>query len=151
MKRLDLRLSRSQRLALHTTGALLFLTGIAWTILHRLDQVSEAGETLRRWKSWSMTGHGLSAVGFVFVFGSLVPIHVYRSWRRRRNRLNGLVFLTSVGLLVVSGYALYYLAEERWRAAISAFHLWAGAIAPLLLIAHIRGGRKSSKSPGSKG
>jgi hypothetical protein len=92
-----------------------------------------------------MTGHGLAAVAFVFVFGSLLPLHVCRAWRVRRNRGNGAFFVTIVALLVISGYALYYLGAERWRAAFSAFHLWVGAASPVLLILHIRSGRKSSK------
>jgi uncharacterized membrane protein len=47
------------------------------------------------------------------------------------------------GLLMLSGYALYYLSDENWRARVSNFHLWLGVAAPALLIVHIWLGRRS--------
>jgi hypothetical protein len=78
---------------------------------------------------------------FVLLLGVLLVSHVRRAWHAHKNRKNGGFFLTSVGLLVVSGYMLYYAGSEGFRAALSGFHLWLGVAAPALLFWHVCSGR----------
>lgn len=146
MKRRGLQLSRRHRWTLYGTSLALWLTGAGWAWAHGLDDAGRAGELWRAAKPWLMQGHGFAALGFVLLFGTLLPVHVRHSWHAHKNRRNGAFFLTVIALLTLSGYALYYLGDERGRALLSAFHWWVGLAAPALLFWHIRSGRSATRS-----
>lgn len=144
MKRRGVQLSRRHRWSLYLVGLALLLSGLGWVWLHQLD---EAGNIRGLWREVTpvlMTVHGLVAAAFVLLLGTLLPVHVRHSWHARRNRANGAFFLTTVGMLTLTGYLLYYLGNERLRALCSNVHFWLGAIIPLLLIWHIWSGRRAT-------
>jgi hypothetical protein len=143
MKRRGLQLGPRHRRILYTVSSILLITGVSWAWMHRLDEAGELTEAWRRLKPLLLEVHGLIAVGFVLLVGTLLPGHVRRAWHARKNRANGAFFLTVVTLLTLSGYALYYMSSEAGRAATSRFHLWLGLAAPALLIWHVRLGRRS--------
>ena len=143
MKRRGLQLSPRHRRTLYIVSLVLFVSGAAWAWVHRLDEAGRAGDTWRDLKPWLLKVHGFAAMGFVLLLGTLLAGHVRRAWHARKNRANGAFFLTAVGLLTLSGYALYYLGDETWRNATSQFHLWLGFAAPVLLVWHIRSGRRA--------
>jgi len=89
--------------------------------------------------------HGWSAMLFVLLFGTLLAGNVRRAWHARKNRKNGVLLVTVVSLVTLSGYALYYTADESSRTLISCFHLWLGIAAPICLIWHIRTGRQATR------
>jgi hypothetical protein len=146
MKGHGLQLSRRHRLTLYTASLLLLISGAAWAWANFLDRRGEAGDALRDFKPWLLKVHGFSAMAFVLLLGTLLSGHVRRGWQARKNRGNGGFFLTAVSLLTLSGYALYYLGDESWRELTSQFHLWLGLAAPILLIDHIRRGRRAVRS-----
>lgn len=128
---------------LYAVSLTLFLSGIGWAWIQHLDQVGRASDTLLRMKTWLIAVHGFSAMTFVLLLGTLLVSHVRRAWHARKNRPNGTFFLTTVSLLTLSGYALYYLGDESGRAAVSQFHLWLGVVAPVLLFWHIWSGKNT--------
>lgn len=146
MRRRGLQLSRPHQWTLYTVSLTLLLSGISWAWIQHLDEAGQAPEILRRWKTWLITVHGWSAMMFVLLLGTLLAGHVRRSWHARKNRKNGALFLSVVGSLTFSGYALYYMGEEHWRAAVSNFHLWLGIVVPIFLILHIWFGRRATRS-----
>jgi len=150
MKRRGLQLSRRHRWSLYAVGLTLFLSGLAWSGLHHLDQNGNTSGPWRELKPSVMTVHGLVAAGFVLLLGTLLPVHVRHSWHARRNRANGAFLLSAVSTLTLSGYALYYLGNERIRAWCSNVHFWLGAIIPLLLVLHIWSGRRATGGSPSK-
>jgi cation transport ATPase len=146
MKRRGLQLSRRHRWSLYGIGITLLLSGLAWAWLHHLDEAGHANDAARELKPWLMKAHGFAALGFVLLLGTLLPVHVRHSWHARRNRANGVFFLSSVSLLTLTGYLLYYLGNEKLRALCSDVHFWLGAIIPLLLIWHIWSGRRATRA-----
>ena len=142
MKRRGLQLSRRHRWSLYAVVLVLFLSGVIWIVLHQLDEAGNSQGLWRELKPSLMTVHGLVAAGFVLLFGTLLPVHVRHSWHARRNRANGVFFLSIVSTLTLTGYLLYYLGNERLRAWCSNVHLWLGAVIPLLLVLHIGSGRR---------
>jgi hypothetical protein len=144
MKRRAFQISPRHRGILYVVSLVLLFSGAAWAWVHGLDEQGSAGVTLRNLKPWLMKAHGFAAVGFVLVLGTLLPTHIRRSWHARKNRSHGAFFLGAVSLLSLSGYALYYLGDETWRDAASQFHLWLGLSSPILLVWHIRSGRRAT-------
>jgi hypothetical protein len=146
MKRRGLQLSRGHKFTIYAVSLALFLSGVFWAWIQHLDEAGKAGEGLRQAKTWLIEIHGFSAMIFVLLFGTLLAGHVRRAWRARKNRNNGVFFITSVGSLTLSGYALYYVGNENWRNAVSDFHLWLGNAAPALLLWHIWFGRRATRN-----
>jgi hypothetical protein len=141
------KLRPGHRRLLYAVSLLLLLSGALWAWINHLDQTAQASERIRDFKPWLLKLHGLSAMVFVLLLGTLLPGHVRRAWRARKNRRNGAFFLTAVGALTLSGYLLYYIGGEAWRNALSIFHLWLGLAAPIVLFWHIRSGRRGVATP----
>jgi hypothetical protein len=143
MKRRRLRLSRQHRVTFYAVSLTVFLSGVSWAWVQHLDEGGQATEALRQTKPWLIAIHGLSAMAFVLLLGTLLVSHVRRAWKAGRNRKNGGPFLAAISLLTLSGYALYYAGNETVRDLASDFHLWLGVAAPALLFWHIRSGRNA--------
>jgi hypothetical protein len=138
------RLARWQRTALHVTGALLLLSGCAWLVVH-YSVGAGAGELPHPLEAWSLRLHGLGGFGGLFVLGTLAAAHLPRGWRLSRTRRwagqrhSGLALCVLAGLLVASGYLLYYFATEAARPALGWAHSVLGMVMGLMLALHRRG------------
>jgi hypothetical protein len=86
--------------------------------------------------------HGAAVMGFLLVFGALLPGHVVKNWRQRVNRYSGLTVVLVVSLLALSGYGLYYLVDDRQRAVTSALHWVVGLMAGGALALHVVLGKR---------
>ena len=87
--------------------------------------------------------HGGAAMAILVLVGMLLTGHVRLAWRARRNRYNGSLFLSTFGVLTVTGYELYYAGGENLRAWTSWIHLAIGLALPLFLILHIWLGKRT--------
>ena len=79
----------------------------------------------------------------LMLFGAMVPIHLLRAWRAKRNRWTGGVMAVLNAILIVTAFGLYYLGGEEVRPWMSNIHLGAGFSLPLLLFIHILRGRRA--------
>jgi hypothetical protein len=137
------RLSRRHERYLYLTGALLLLSGSGWLVAHYLLRSPAAfGAGPHPAEPWLMRLHGAAVIGFLVAFGALLPGHVVQNWRRRVNRYSGLTMVIAVSLLALTGYGLYYLVDERLRAATSALHWVAGLAASAALVLHLVLGKR---------
>lgn len=135
------KLTPAHKLALYSVSGALLATGAVWAWLP-----GDGGEAWRNLKPWLLKVHGLCAMVFVLILGTLIAGHVPAGWRARKNLTNGVLFLASVGVLTLSGYFLYYIGGETQRLVVGRVHLWLGLAAPLLLLWHIRGGKGGARS-----
>lgn len=141
----SIRLSRRHKIAFYTVLGVVFASGAIWIWLHYFAQSdNEFGASPTQ--TWVLTIHGLFAAASLLVIGSLLPLHVKYAWRAHRNRTNGIFFVSIVGLLILTGYALYYIGNEQLRAWTSWTHIIVGLAFPCLLILHIWRGRASRDS-----
>jgi len=132
-----------QRRAVYVAISLLLLSGTAWLLLHYYGAVEgEFGPSPNPWEHPTLAVHGAAAMGFLFLFGSLLPVHVMRGLALHRNRLTGYSLLALNGLLALSGYGLYYAGGDQLRAAISLMHWLPGLLLAALLVVHIVIGRR---------
>jgi hypothetical protein len=147
MRNNGLQLSRRHRLVLYTSTLTLFLTGLAWAWLHYFHRIEgEFGPEFHPIEPWLLKAHGAAAMVSLIVLGTLLTVHVKRGWQAKLNRSSGTSVLSIFGILIVSGYALYYVGEERIRALVSNIHLWVGLGMPVVLILHIILGRRAYRA-----
>jgi hypothetical protein len=76
------------------------------------------------------------------LLGELIPLHIRRAWRTRKNRASGSVTATLIALLIVTAFGLYYLGSETVRPWMSWIHIAAGFSLSLLIPVHIFLGRR---------
>ena len=143
--RLDFRF----RYALYAAFSTLFISGALWLAADSLKDAPD-GE---RWQAISanlLMVHGGAAMVTLMLFGAMVPIHLLRAWRAKRNRWTGGVMAVLNAILIVTAFGLYYLGGEEVRPWMSNIHLGAGFSLPLLLFIHIlrgRGARPRARLP----
>jgi cation transport ATPase len=122
---------------LYATGALLWVSGLGWLASHYLASRRDAfGELSHPWDAVWLRLHGAAMLAFLVALGALLPTHIGPAWRRRTNRRSGLVMLVVVAALALTGYGLYYTADEQLRPWISAIHWGVGLGAAVALLVH---------------
>ncbi len=128
----------------YSVFGILFFSGVAWLGVRYLGDLNNEFDA-----PYSFLGpallkvHGAAAMASLVVLGVLIPSHMRRAWARRRNRTAAILILACCGLLILSGYGLYYCGDENLRFLISGFHSAAGCLLPFVLIWHVISGRKS--------
>ena len=129
-------LPRPLRVLIYAVGALLWLSGAAWLVLHHVfPQASAFGPLPNPWEAPLMRAHGLVAVCGVFLIGWMTAAHVTARWSSDRNRRSGLALGLTTLLLVFSGYALYYTTGTPHDGA-GLLHEVIGVLAPAAALAH---------------
>ena len=133
MHRHGLRPSPLQRQGLALLAALLVISGAGWLALH-YSLGAGNGELPHPAEPWLMRLHGAAAFAALFAAGVMSGHHIPAAWRQaqrprhRTQRRSGLLICTSAALVVLSGYALYYLVPEALRPALGWGHAGAGML-----------------------
>jgi heme A synthase len=130
----------------------LVISGALWLVFHYwVAAAGEYGDRPHPLETWWLRAHGAAAFGFLVLLGTLLPVHMRRAWNRRRNHRSGAFVVTVVIVLVVTGYALYYLSSEELRAWISVTHWLAGlAGLPALALHAWFGQRRAARRQSSQ-
>ena len=87
--------------------------------------------------------HGGAAMIALLVIGALLPNHVARAWRARRNRIAGVGMLAINLVLVITAFALYYLGSKRFARGSATFTSPLESPIPAAFVVHIFTGRQS--------
>ncbi|MGK6324866.1 hypothetical protein ACMGDM_17520 [Sphingomonas sp. DT-51] len=117
--------------------AAVWASGAAWWLLHHFFQRNGAfGPEPSAAEPWALRLHGLAAMATVALLGWLGGVHVAPGWRARRRRRSGGALFGAGVLLSLSGYLLYYVADEDARAAVALAHWVVGLAALPLFLAH---------------
>jgi hypothetical protein len=148
------RLGDSARRALYATIAALIGSGIWWIAVHYattiVDGKPDELSRLAR-EALALRVHGATAFAALFALGAMSASHVRRGWALNRNRLMGSVLIALLALLIVSGYALYYLVSDDTHAPVSMLHWVLGVGLGPLLVLHIVTGRRSREATNRQG
>ena len=149
MRRNSAKLSVPHKVWVYSVTLLVYLTGVAWAWLHYLAHEPE--DLVHPAEPWMLKLHGAGAMLILVILGTLLPGHIRFAWHARRNRPNGIALAAFLVFLVLTGYGLYYLGDERLRSWTSWSHLAVGVALPAMIILHIWSGRRSGtevfKSP----
>ena len=130
-------LSRPRRLALYIIGIGVWLSGGLWLLFHYfLVQQGEFGPTPHPLEPWWLKLHGAFAFATIWIFGLLWGVHVTRFWPSGRRRWSGGVMTGVLAWLIVSGYLLYYIGEDKARSVVSILHWGLGLACPVFFLWH---------------
>jgi hypothetical protein len=130
------------RWTLYLTTVVLFATGGLWLIVHYGLKQRGADGLPHPAEPWILRVHGLAMMVGLFVYGSLLRAHMINAWKLQRNRSTGVLVVTVLALLTMTGYLLYYVGGETTRPIISVAHWAIGLVIGGLLPFHIWHGRK---------
>ena len=123
-----------------TVGALL-LTGAGWLVADRQKNVA-ADEIWQQAAANLLMVHGGVAMLALLTLGALIPVHLLRAWRSRKNRISGSIMAAFNAVLIVTAFGLYYLGSEEVRPWMSWIHLTAGFALSVMFPLHIWLGRR---------
>jgi hypothetical protein len=137
-----LRLDPRFRFALYAAFATLFITGIVWLVADALRD-APTGEIWQEIAAYMLMFHGGAAMVTLILLGALVPLHVQRAWRSRRNRVTGPAMVTVNAVLIATAFGLYYFGLEALRPWMSSVHTVVGIALPVLFVVHVLLGRRS--------
>lgn len=139
MKGSKARLAPRQKRSLYIVSGILWFSGAIWLYLRYFGQLSgEYGPESNPAQPLWLKVHGAAAMAFLIVFGTLLGHHVPLGWRQKSQRPSGGILIGLCGVLILTGWGLYYLGNERLRHWTSLTHCILGIASPLVLIVHIR-------------
>lgn len=148
MNHKGIRLSFRHQAWVYSVLGVLFLSGLAWMIVHYGMARTENEIPLPHPSEplW-LKIHGAAAMVTLLILGTLIPIHIKRAWAMRKNRLTGFIFTSLMAVLVLTGYGLYYSGSETLREWTSWSHMILGCLGPLFLAWHVIIGKKEAAGP----
>lgn len=129
-----MRLPGSLRAVTYAVGLIVAASGLAWLLAPR---------GARRLAAACMEIHGSAAMVLLVLIGAVAALHASSGWRERKNRVTGVVFASTLSLLLATGAMLYYVGDEGLRSEASLLHWTIGCAALLLGGLHIWMGRRS--------
>jgi hypothetical protein len=125
------------RRCLYASLGLLWLSGLAWLILHWFfAREAEFGVAPHPWQPRILVIHGVLAVVATFLFGWIAGSHVGASWRRGAQRVSGVSLIALLVVLALTGLGSYYLTWDGARTANSLVHEIAGVLAIVPALVH---------------
>ena len=140
---LPIRFGHRHRRALYGVFLGLWLSGALWLLFHYFFQVQgDFGPAPHPSEKWWLRLHGLFVFAGLVAVGSVLPVHARSAWQKNKNRATGVMMKTWTLWLAATGYALYYFSSEANEAWLPLLHWVAGLALPLMLVFHIRRGRK---------
>mgnify|MGYP003490394215 FL=1 len=124
----------------------LWLSGALWLAArHLFASESDFGPQVPAWAAQVLAVHGAVAMVSLITFGAWLPLHVAPRLRQSCHRLTGFTQLGLLSILAVTGYGLYYIADEGSRPTWGVAHWVAGFVFPAILLVHRRAGGRSSR------
>ena len=128
---------------LSLSGGILWVSGVAWLLLHYFGQTEgDFGLEANPFEPWMMRLHGLAMIPLLMGAGSLLVEHIPTGWASGKQRILGSGLGSLLILLTISGYMLYYVGSEDLRGWTSLLHWAIGLALPLIFVWHyVRGKR----------
>lgn len=111
--------------------------GFAWT-KYLVESDDPFAVVHHPWQPFFLKMHVLTAPVLVFAVGFVFSRHVVRQWQgpHSRGRRSGLVILTVLAPLIVSGYLIQTVTGESLRGWLATAHLVTGAIYVVIVPLH---------------
>jgi hypothetical protein len=137
-----------RRVAIYLVFGGLWITGCWWLSLDLLvAKRGPFGAAPHPLEPPLLLIHGVAAVLGMYVLGWISARHVLRWWPGGLRRLSGGGLAAMLGLLVVSGFALFFLSDDEWQHSAAVVHEVLGVAVTLFAVQHwfFRGRRVPSE------
>ena len=126
-----------QRLAVFSILGGLWITGCLWLMLDQFfARPGTFGPMPHPWQPALLLVHGVVAIVGMYLLGWVTARHVVRWWPGRLRRLSGATLSAFLLLLVVSGFALFFLSDDRWQHLAALSHDFLGVGVTVFGIQH---------------
>ena len=123
---------------LYATTAILFVTGATYFVLDRFFKLeSEFGAVPRYAQILSLHFHGIVSIWFMILFGYFYSKHIEPSRRGLVKRKSGYSLLFAMVFLIVTVPGLYYVGDEKLKAAFVFAHTYVGLLLPVPFLVHL--------------
>jgi len=117
------RMPARKRLAIYSVLGTLWLSGCAWLVLDQFfESRGQFGMTPHPWAPAVLLVHGIVAIFSMYLLGWVTARHVLRWWPGRLRRLSGGVLAAFFVFLCLSGFALFFVSDDRWQRLAAAAH-----------------------------
>lgn len=141
------RLGRTRKRVVYGVCLGVWASGVLWLVFHYfLRRSGDFGPETHPLEPWCLRLHGAFAFAALWTLGLLSASHIASGWSTGRRRWSGALLLTLGGVLVVTGYLLYYAVAENLRQATSYVHWGLGLGAPLAFLFHRLRARARSRA-----
>ena len=137
-----MRLEPRYRAALYAAFAVLAVTGAVWLVADWRKNPLEP-DVWQEIAPLMLMLHGGGAMVALMLLGALVPLHIRRAWRSKRNRLTGPIMIAVNAVLIATAFGLYYAGSDMLRPWISDLHIAIGIALPPALLLHVWLGRRT--------
>ncbi|HWJ35619.1 MAG TPA: hypothetical protein VNR70_10130 [Steroidobacteraceae bacterium] len=126
-----------QRTAIYAVLGALWLSGCLWLALDQFfARPGQFGPMPHPWQPAILLIHGIVAIAGMYLLGWVTARHVLKWWPGRLRRVSGTTLATLLVLLVVSGFALFFLSDDRGLRAAALSHDALGLIVTVFGIQH---------------
>jgi hypothetical protein len=126
-----------QRLTVFIVVGLLWLTGCAWLALDQFfAKRGPFGATPHPLQPGLLLAHGILAIIGVYVLGWVSSRHILPWWSAHDRRLSGGAFAALLAVLVVSGFALFFVSDDQWQRGSAWVHDVVGLVVTLFALQH---------------
>ena len=137
-----IRLSKIHEYIIYLISVIVVTSGFLWLYFDFFVRVeTEFSLQVHPMQNIFLILHGTSSLIFLILLGSVLPIHVFKAWKTKNNRLSGGFFLLLFGILILTGIGLYYSGVEDNRRLLSILHWVIGILFPVFFIIHIYFGK----------
>lgn len=140
------RMPRGQRAAVYVIVGVLWISGCAWLCLDQFAaQRGPFGSTPHPLEPPLLLAHGVTGVASLYLFGWIGARHALRWWVGGLRRMSGGTLACIVALLILSGFALFFLTSDAWQRYTAAVHDVLGIAVTVFAIQHWFFGRLSAQ------
>jgi hypothetical protein len=136
IKTIGIKMPNFQRWNLYILFFILSVTGLLWTSLHEIVMSKDL-----KFMHQLIIIHGIFALFWSVIFGSIMTQHIRLAWHANRNRLSGSLNIIFFVFIMITGLGLYYANEDQHN-IFKWIHILLGVILIIALPLHIFLGRK---------
>ena len=137
-----IRLSKVHEFIIYLIAVIVIISGFLWLYFDFFIRVeTEFSLQVHPLQNTFLILHGSSSIIFLIALGSVLPIHIFKAWKTKNNRLSGGFFLLLFTILILTGIGLFYSAVEDNRRILSVLHWVIGILFPIFFVIHIYFGK----------
>jgi hypothetical protein len=128
---------RRQRFAVYTVLGVLWVSGCWWLLLDEFfTRPGQFGSMPHPWEPAILLIHGIVAILSMYVLGWVSARHVLRWWPARLRRLSGGLLAALFAVLTSSGFALFFVSDDRLLRFSAAAHDVIGIAITVFAVQH---------------